>query len=293
MTFYVTNVTVFDVLYLEKMSHRKMYGRTLMQRYLIVLIIPLVASFSISAAAATLSGKISVSKNFLEQLDEQRKETEKNSVHGYWNEPNGVRPVAPVRVDLSSDIGVAIFREGAEDPKADPVLSLNVMTGSLEKNVVVIRPQSRIKFVMKSPFDHELYAPGKHDFKAQQQGSNSFRPIDFYSAGIFEVKCKLFPHFQGWVVATPATYVPEVSKSGTFTVDDVEEGKYTLKVFFRGQWIVAKKFEVSGKKQEIAVELQRISGINEAPQKKSAPKESPATKSKKGGESDVKKAKNS
>ncbi|MBN2670864.1 MAG: hypothetical protein JXX29_04295 [Deltaproteobacteria bacterium] len=238
-----------------------------MRKVLMVLMIPLVVGFSASAAATTLSGKISVSKKFMEQLDAARKETEKAQVRGYWNEPNGIRPVAPVRFDLSSDIGVAIYMDGAKDPKPDPVLSLNVLTGSLEKNVVVIRPQSRIKFIMKSPFDHELYAPGKHDFKPQKQGNNSFRPIDFYSAGVFEVKCKLFPHFQGWVVATPATHVPEVNKSGAFTVEDMEEGKYTLKVFFRGKWIVEKKFEVSGKKQEIAVTLNDVSGKAESSEK--------------------------
>lgn len=231
-----------------------------MQRILTVLIISLGMLAGTSSLATTLSGKIAVSKKFIEQLDTLRKEAESNNARGYWNEPNGIRPVSPVRFDLSSDIGVALFREGAPEPKADPVLSLNVLTGALEKNVVVIRPKSRIKFVMKSPYDHELFAPGKHDFKPQKQGSNSFRPVDFYSPGVFEVKCKLFPHFQGWIVATPATYVPKVSQSGTFTEEDIEEGKYTLKVFFRGKWIVEKEFEVSGKKQEVSVTLEDVNG---------------------------------
>ncbi|MBN2716516.1 MAG: hypothetical protein JXX14_11735 [Deltaproteobacteria bacterium] len=232
-----------------------------MQKVLMVFIIPLIMLMGTIVSATVLSGKISVSPKFIEQLDALRKQSENNDFRGYWNEPNGVRPVASVRFDLSSDIGVALFREGAPEPKADPVLSLDVLTGALEKNVVVIRPKSRIKFVMRSPFDHELYAPGKHDFKPQKQGSNSFRPIDFYSAGVFEIKCKLFPHFQGWIVATPATYVPKLSQSGTFTEEDVEEGKYTLKVFFRGKWILEKKFEVSGKKQEVAFELKDVNGV--------------------------------
>jgi hypothetical protein len=231
-----------------------------MHRFLTVVIISLIALINFSVSATNLTGKITVSKKFIEQLDQLRKDSESSTARGYWNEPNGVRPLASERVDLPSDIGVAIFREGAPEPEADPVLSLNVLTGSLERNVVIIRPKSRIKFIMKSPFDHELYAAGKHDFKPQKQGSNSFRPIDFYSAGVFEVRCKLFPHFQGWIVATPATYVPEISSSGAFAVEDMEEGKYTLKVFFRGRWIVEKKFEVSGKKQEIAVTLKKMDG---------------------------------
>lgn len=245
-----------------------------MQRYLMVLFIPLVALFSMPVFATTFSGKISVSKKFIEQLEEFRKETDKASLRGYWNEPNGIRPVGPVRFRLDSDIGVALFREGAPEPKADPVMSLNVLTGGLEKNVVLVRPKSRIKFFMSSPFDHELYASHKHDFKPQQQGNNSARPIDFYSAGIFEVKCKLFPHFQGWVVATPATYVLKVSKTGVFSLEDVEEGKYTIKVFFRGKWILEKKLEITGKKQDVALELKDASGnATESNSKKSKKKE--------------------
>lgn len=223
------------------------------------------------------------------QLDELRKQAEDPNTRGYWSEPNGVRPIAPVRFDFSSDIGVAIFKEGADEPKADPVLSLNVLTGSLEKNVVVIRPKSRVKFIMKSPYDHELFAPGKHDFKPQKQGNNSFRPIDFYSEGVFEVKCKLFPHFQGWVVATPATYVPDVNSSGSFSIEDMEEGKYTLKVFFKGKWIVEKKFEVSGKKQEVAVELKSIDGAKSS---EKSSKDAAETENKENGKADEKKNKN-
>ena len=230
-----------------------------MHRFLAILL-PFLIGFAISPANATdLSGKLSLSKKFIEQLVDAEASDDNSKARGYWNDPNGVKPVSPPRIDLSSDFGVALFKDDGGEPKPDPVTSVKVRTGSLEKSVIVIRPKSRIKFIMKSPFDHELYAPHKHDFKPQVQGSNSFRPIDFYSAGIFEVKCKLFPHFQGWVVVVPASHVIDVSSSGSFKVDDLEPGKYTLKVFFRGGWIYEKKINVEGRKQDVKVELKKIS----------------------------------
>jgi len=210
---------------------------------------------SLPVGATDIVGKVTVTAKFIEQLDSLEQQSE--GARGYWNEPNGVKAIAPPTVNPASDFGVVLVKDGQGDMPADEVKSLNVLTGRLEKTVTVIRPKSRIKFIMRSPFDHELYSPGKHDFKPQMQSANTFRPIDFYSAGVFEVKCMLFPGLKGWIVVFPATRILELDDSGAFKVDDLAPGKYHLKVFFNGGWIHDQLVEVDGSRQEIAVELTR------------------------------------
>ncbi|MBN2804526.1 MAG: hypothetical protein JXR91_15635 [Deltaproteobacteria bacterium] len=223
---------------------------------LLVLSIQVIVS---SVHATDLTGKISLTNEFMQQLMTTEDNSEINNAKGYWNEPNGIKPIAPPRVDLSSDFGVVLVREGETSPKGDEVKSVDVLTGKLDQSVIVVRPQSRVKFIIRSPFDHELYSPFKHDFKPQKQGNNSFRPIDFYTPGIFEIKDKLFPHFQSWVVVTPATYILKIDKDGTFKFAGAEPGNYSLKVFFKGHWIYNKTVIIDGKKQEINASLSVIS----------------------------------
>ena len=226
-----------------------------MYRTLLVFLVLLLEVTAFSANATDLYGKVSISGKFIESLMKNSNSSDTVTLRGYWNEPNGVLPIAPPSIKISSDFGVVLFRDGADKPKADSVQSVNVLTGKLEKNVIVIRPESRIKFIMRSPFDHELYSPAKHDFKPQLQGNNSFRPVDFYTPGIFEVKDKLIPHFLGWVVVTPATYVLKVDNSGTFKFDGAEPGDYKIKVFYKGKWIYEKAFTVDGRKRELNITL--------------------------------------
>ncbi len=226
-----------------------------MLRYVALLCLVTASLSAFPAMATKVNGKIVVTKELRESLAEKETKARDPKTSGYWNEPNGVRQVEPPRVDPSSDLGVVIFKEGAPAPGADEVSTVNVRSGSLEKNVVVIRPNSTIKFINVDPYDHELYSPGLDTFPPEKRSRKEFRPIDFKAAGEFEVKCKLLTHFRGWIVVTPATMVVEVAKNGTFSLEDMQPGKYTIKVFHNGGWLHEQAFEVEEKAKELQVEV--------------------------------------
>lgn len=217
----------------------------------------LIIAFSIPslASATKLNGKIVVTKELREALADKESKARDPKLSGYWNEPNGVHQVAPPKVDPSSDLGIVIYREGAKAPEADKVKSVKVHTGSLEKNVVVIRPGTRIKFVSVDPYDHSLYSPELEAFGPEKQSRKAFRPIDFKDKGIYSVRCELLTNFEGWIVVSPATYVVEASSNGSFTMEDMEPGKYKIKVFLEGEWIHEQEFEIPEKGKEAKVEV--------------------------------------
>jgi plastocyanin len=203
------------------------------------------------ALATKVTGKIVVTREFREALDSAAKKNEEGpQAASYWNEPNGLLPVEPPRVDPAADLGVVLFQEGAPAPAPDSVATVPVRAARLEKSVVVVRPGSTLRFNNVDPFDHELYSPTVEAFKPERQAKGAFRPIEFKAEGTYEVRCKMMPHFLGWVVAVPATLVLALNKAGEFALEDLAPGKYTIRIFHGGAWVHEESFVVEDKREQ-------------------------------------------
>ncbi len=199
-----------------------------------------------AAQAARVTGKVIVTAEFYEALSEtERKKAESERMY-YWNEPNGITAVRPPMVDLSSDIAMVLIRSDAPEPKPDELTTVKLHAGAMERQVIVTRPGSTIRFRNVDPFDHELYSPGIASFRPEYQSNGSFRPVEFTQEGVYEIKCKIVPHFKAYVLVTKATMIVPVKRDGTFLVNNVEPGEYTLKILFKGKWIHKESFKLAG-----------------------------------------------
>lgn len=215
------------------------------------------ASVSGAASAGKLRGKLVVGSKYIEWLNDQEREAESARRASYWRTPNGVLPIRPLDVAFDNEVAVVLRREDGKPEKPDKVKTVDVLAGKLEPTVVVTHPGSTLRFKNVDPFEHELYSPGLTDFQPDRQTQGSFRPIDFPQEGTFEVRCRLMPNFLGYVVVTPAEIVAQVKKDGTFSMEDIEEGKYTVQVFHRGKWIATQKVDVEdGRRNAAFVEIE-------------------------------------
>ncbi|HUT78891.1 MAG TPA: hypothetical protein VM285_14435 [Polyangia bacterium] len=205
---------------------------------------------SFPALATKVTGKIVVTPGFREALELAARKSEEGQASSYWNEPNGLLPVEPPRVNPAVDLGVVLFQEGAPAPAPDSVATVPVRAARLERSVVMVRPGSTLRFNNVDPFDHELYSPTVPAFEPERQAKGAFRPIEFKAEGTYEVRCKMMPHFLGWVVAVPATLVLELDKAGEFKLEDLAPGKYTIKVFHGGSWVHEESFVVEDKREQ-------------------------------------------
>ena len=249
-------------------------------RFLIPAALALSLAVGARAEAAKVVGKITVTDQFRRELVDQEVKSPVAVKPGYWNEPNAIRNIEPPFVLPSSDLGVVLIREGAPAPKPDEPVEVDVRAGGLAKNVVVVRPGTAIKFRSVDPFDHELYVPALDDFKAEKQSRGSFRTIEFAREGVYEVRCQLTPHFQGWIVVTNATFVLPADAGGSFSMDGLAIGKYVLRVFFRGKWIHEQKFEIVNERGDFPVEVKidKASAPGKPPAAPSKAAEEPAKK---------------
>ena len=226
------------------------------------------------AHATKMSGKVSVKQALINALEQAEQKRSKGAKDCYWNLPNGIIPVRPPGVDLSSDIAVVLYKDDASDSKPDEVRTVAVQTGQLAKTVVVTRPGSTIKFTNESPYVHELYSPEHPDFKPEAQSKGAFRPIEFKSEGVYTVRCKRFPHFLGYVVVTKGRDLA-VKSDGTFA-EEIEPGSYSLKVFHQGSWIHKQSFTAEGNRMDpLSVPLSAKSGGGDSEEEETENKEAP------------------
>ncbi len=220
---------------------------------------------ALPAQATKLSGKVVVTKELRKTLEKDEKA---KSTVCYWNEENGSIPVQDPYVRPNSDLVAVILPEGAEPAKPEQPEIVKVRTGGLERNIVTVRPGGTIRFQNVDQLDHELYSPNMPEFKAEKTaGSGGERTVDFPQEGIFEVRCRLMPHFQAFVVVTSAPIIVSLESDGSFNVDELEPGKYTLKIAMNGKWIHTQSFEVSKSREMKLPEVKLAPKSAEVPKK--------------------------
>jgi hypothetical protein len=227
------------------------------KRGLTIFLVLVCMSAASTAMAVTVSGKVSVDSTFRKSLvDAEQAKAKQGNRPYHWNVPNGILAVKSPRVKLNSDIAVVVSKPGTPAPNPEKLRTVKVHAGAMEANVIVTRPGSTLRFRNVDPYDHELYSPQMAGFKAERQSNGSFRPIEFKTEGVFEVRCKLMPHFRAHVVVTKAYRMAAVKSDGSFALDAMEPGKYTLKVFYGGQWIHKQTFTISAKqRRELKVDV--------------------------------------
>ena len=220
------------------------------------------------AYATKVSAKLTLSKEYRDAMEAAESAQASGAKDCYWKLPNAILPTAPPSAEYGDDIVAVLFKDDAPASTPDEVVTYKVHAGRLEKNVIVTRPGSSVKLLNVSPFNQELYSPDLSSFKPEAQSTNSFRLIDFPTEGVFEIRSKRFPHFKAYVVVTRGATV-NLKGDGTMT-EDLEQGKYTLKVFHDGKWVHKQSFAVEGSRMEpLTVTLKP--GAEEAPPAKADP----------------------
>jgi hypothetical protein len=65
------------------------------------------------------------------------------------------------------------------------------------------------------------------------------------------------PHLEGRAVALPTKYFAPIKRDGSFKIENVPPGKYTLRVWYKDGWLttVDKQIEVGGKMERVKIAL--------------------------------------
>jgi len=124
---------------------------------------------------------------------------------------------------------------GSFAPAAPPVRypQLVQRNKSFEPHVLVVQVGTTVQFPNKDPFFHNVFSlfDGKRfDLGLYEGGStNSAR---FEREGISFLFCNIHPEMSAVVVAVPTPHFAVSDRSGRFTIPNVPEGRYLIRVWY-------------------------------------------------------------
>jgi hypothetical protein len=158
-----------------------------------------------------------------------------------WRVENGILPI------------VVLEPEKAKAPPAAEV-SVTARALRLEPRVLVAGVDSTCIFKNDDRLARMLYMKGGEQVMGREATApGATRSIKLTAAGEYEVRDVDFPHAQTTLVVVDTPYFGRSDDKGSFKIE-APEGKYTLKVYFRGAWAASQPVEV-GHGGEVLVRL--------------------------------------
>jgi hypothetical protein len=206
-----------------------------------LLLVLLVAS---GAEAATVRGQVALPP------DPRTGEHE-----GHWRVENGVLPIGPRTPDPRTEVVVVLDGGPARAKKDDkPTVSAVLHGMRLEPKVLVASTGATLSIKNEDRVPHSLFTDGAPSLMAAEPTpSNTTRTIKLATTGEYTVRDEECPHLEGTIVVTDA-YATVVDEKGNFKLD-VPEGRYQLKVFYRGGWALTQPVEVGPRSTELKIDL--------------------------------------
>lgn len=178
-------------------------------------------------------------------------------------EPQGneVLKVLPPLVDPRTEMVVAL--EGPGTPVASRVKAvMRMQDARFMPAVLPVRPGEVITFrnddstvhILEPATDGKAKPKGALPTKRIQSGSEE-RHV-FADVGTHQIRCSEVPHMRATILVTRALMVQVPDATGTFKFNDVPPGKYTLKVWYRGKWVIDQPLPVKRARGKISLKVQ-------------------------------------
>ena len=89
-----------------------------------------------------------------------------------------------------------------------------------------------VEFLNSDDFLHNVFTPSKADkFNLGNWSKGVGKKYTFNKLGEVVLLCNLHPEMEAWVIVLPNPYFAKTDASGSFAIDNVPPGKYTVKVW--------------------------------------------------------------
>jgi hypothetical protein len=178
--------------------------------------------------------------------------TQRHPTH--WRVANGVLPVAhPLRDPRTEMI---VYLEGGKAPVPDkPQTALMEVVGyRFDPYCVAVMAGGTVEFKNTGRVSHVIYDKQKVMTPGSIKPGES-RKQKYHAEGEYEVREEEFPHMRGVVkvLSTPLFAKPDAK--GAFKLDSVPDGKWTVKVWYRGTVLTQATVEVTEDGAEVTLKV--------------------------------------
>src|SRR5690606_28576284 len=132
--------------------------------------------------------------------------------------------------DLSNAV---VFLEPAHgDARAGAPVSVSIAMESRQfvPRIRVVPVGSTIEFPNHDPFRHNVFSKaGPNEFDLGLYGRGDSRGATVRRAGVFPIFCNIHARMVAFAVAVPTKHFVQAGADGTFEIDGVPAGRYTLR----------------------------------------------------------------
>ena len=134
-------------------------------------------------------------------------------------------------------------------PSEKPVMSQRGL--KFNPHLLVVQQGTTVDFENDDSVQHNVFWPSVNGNKkfAHNMGTwpkGEKRPFKFDQAGVVPLLCNVHPEMSGYIVVSPTPYFAQTDSNGSYKIENVPDGKYTVVAWHEGAKQVSKPVDVAG-----------------------------------------------
>lgn len=180
---------------------------------------------------------------------------------GLWRIDNGILPVVPRAIDPRTECVLMLQPRGESKAKdarkpSEETITVEVRGLRLQPSVIAVPVGATLEIKNEDRVPHTLYtaAPEETVLPLRPTPAGATRQERMQRAGVFTLLDDELPHVRGWIIVTDGATAMRPDEKGAFR-GEVPDGRYTLRLYFRGNIVVERDLDVSGKPLELTFAL--------------------------------------
>ena len=139
---------------------------------------------------------------------------------------------------------------GKAVPKPDKLLQMDQHSLLFEPHLLVAPVGATVEFLNNDNVQHNIFWPSVAGNKKLSHNMGTWpkgevRSFQFDTPGIVPMLCNVHPEMSGFIVVTPTPYYAEADASGSYKIDNVPDGSYTVTAWREGMKVQSKPAAVA------------------------------------------------